>query len=88
VAATVTSVIFMLWFKYKAKRNDKPVKEKLKTIRKSKNETASSAFKEAQTKINVTKQIVTISENVYVAIGYGLANCIFIQGNIIQSNIL
>ena len=79
VAATLTSVIFMLWFKYKPKRNDKSLKQRLNTTRK--NDTTSSIFKEAQTKINVPKRIITISENVYVAMGYGLANCIFIQGN-------
>jgi hypothetical protein len=70
----------MLWFKHKPKRNDKSLKERLNTARKRQNCTTSSRFKELTAIVNAPKRIITISENVYVAMGYGLANCIFIQG--------
>ena len=78
VIAIIAVVVFSMWQYYKEKKE------------KAKAETEKKRLKEGKTKSHFTlaehskqfnkKEVVKVDENVYCAIGFGLANCIMIEG--------
>ena len=84
LTAIVTAVIFMFCAQKTSNRNNITSKKLLVTANKQK----TRAIKEKRQKqTNQQKRIINVTENVYAAIGYGLANCIVIQGNTAWINV-
>ena len=81
IIAIIVAVAFSMWQYYKE------AKEILKS------ETQRKQLKKGKTKSNFTlaehskqfnkKEVIKVDENVYCAIGFGLANCIMIEGKYI-----
>ena len=78
--AFVTSVVCTLFFKYTS--NGHSTSNKKLNIHSKKRDilSASNVFKEGRKIFNTEKRIVSVTDSVHVALGYGLANCIVIQG--------
>ena len=77
--AAITTTILVTQLIYRKSARNGNLRKKICSKRQD-NLSITRTFKEAQEKLNAPKRIITIAENVYVAMGYGLANIIFIQG--------
>ena len=72
--AVLVSVVFSIWQYY----SDSKENEKKRRLQEGK--TKSHASLEEHTKEFNRKEVIRVDENVYCALGFGLANCIWIEG--------
>ena len=74
-AAILISIVFSIWQYYTTDRVENEKKRRLKD-----GKTASNKSLAEHSKIFNKKEIIRVDDSVYCAIGFGLANCIWIEG--------
>ena len=73
--AVMISVVFSIWQYYTTDRVENEKKRRLNDGKTTSNASLAEHSKEFN-----KKEIIRVDENVYCAIGFGLANCILIEG--------
>ena len=76
-AAILISVIFSIWQYYTTDRVENEKKRRLKDGKTNSNKSLAE-----HSKLFNKKEIIRVDDSVYCAIGFGLANCIMIEGKI------